>query len=280
MKNNTSIWLKIYQLTFFIILISPAYIFGAEGEESLTLYAEKMILYFFLFMIVLMIVFFAFHQKDIILPVTGLKLYIKKINDKLTDATPVEKEKDILLDHEYDGIKELDNNLPPWWKYLFYVTIIFSFIYMLHYHVLGTGKLSDEEYKAEVEYAELQLAMFTGVSTVIDETTVKLLTEPAALFSGKEIYGKNCAACHGQRGEGLVGPNLTDEYWIHGGSISDIFVVVRDGIPEKGMLPWRGLLSPSQMQDVSSYVISMYGTDPPNAKAPEGEKFIQEDDGI
>lgn len=280
MNNKMSIRFKFLNLALIIILSSPSLLFAAGEGDNLTVYAEKVILYFFIFMIVIMFIFIASHQKDILLPLGGLKIFLKKIYDKMTDATPVEKEKDVLLDHEYDGIKELDNNLPPWWKYLFYVTIVFSVIYMLHYHILGTGKSSAEEYIAEMEQAEIQMAMFTGTTVVIDETNVQYLTEPSSLFSGKEIYDRNCAACHGQKGEGMVGPNLTDEYWIHGGSISDIFIVIRDGVPEKGMLPWRGLLSPSQMQDVSSYVLSLEGTNPPNPKAPEGEKFITENNDI
>lgn len=195
----------------------------------------------------------------------------------VTRSTPIEKESEVMMDHDYDGIKELDNRIPPWFSWLFYVTIIFSVWYMIHYHVLGTGKLQAEEYEAEVQLAELKRAELIRSGAFINEETVTLLTEAADLQTGKAIYDANCVACHGQYGEGLVGPNLTDDYWIQGGGIKNVFKVTKYGVPAKGMIAWQSQLSPNQMQEVSSYIISLYGTNPPNPKAPEGEKWVEED---
>jgi cytochrome c oxidase cbb3-type subunit 3 len=195
--------------------------------------------------------------------------------DLLIDAKPIENEKEILLDHDYDGIKELNNNLPPWWKYLFYVTIVWSVIYMLVFHVFNTGKLMEAEYAEEIQIAELQRAQLLAGGEFIDENTVKVTTDPGTMFSGKEIFTKYCAACHGNNGEGLVGPNFTDEYWIHGGDIKNIFRIIKDGVPEKGMISWKAQISPKNMQEVGSYILSLKGTNPPNQKPPQGEKWIE-----
>src|SRR6218665_1428572 len=148
----------------------------------------------------------------------------KTILDKLNDTVEIEKEESILLDHEYDGIRELDNNLPPWWKYGFYLTILVSVIYMIHYHVTKTAPLQKEEYTNSIKKAEAEIAEFMKNSASnVDESTVKMLTDPSELASGKDLFVAICPTCHGRSGEGGVGPNLTDEYWLHGGGGKDIF---------------------------------------------------------
>lgn len=200
-----------------------------------------------------------------------------KINKLLSDAVPVEKEADVLLDHDYDGIKELDNNLPPWWKYGFYLTIVFALLYMVHYHVVGSGNVQLDEYNGQLAKAELQKQeRLKNVAANVDENTVTILTEASDVASGKKIYVEKCMVCHGASGEGNVGPNLTDEYWIHGGSINDIFKIVKYGFPSKGMLSWQGQLSPVQIQQVSSFINTLKGTNPPNPKEPQGEKYIEQ----
>jgi cytochrome c oxidase cbb3-type subunit 3 len=193
----------------------------------------------------------------------------------LTGAVPLEKEAVILLNHNYDGIRELDNHLPPWWKYLFYATIVFAVIYMLDYHVWYSSPSQEEEYQQELTVAQKQIEEYQAKNAnSIDENSVKLLlTDSKVLAKGKEIFIGKCVACHGAMGEGGVGPNLTDEYWIHGGTIKDIFKTVKNGVPEKGMISWKATLKPNEMQDVSNYVLSMTGTNPPNGKAPQGEKL-------
>ena len=193
---------------------------------------------------------------------------------KLNDAKPIEQEKDILLDHEYDGIRELDNNLPPWWKYGFYITILFAVGYMLHFHVFKTGKLQIAEYNDEMEKARIELEEYRLLAANnVDETNVTMLEDNTEISKGSEIFKQYCSSCHGNAGEGNVGPNLTDDYWLHGGDIKNIFKVIKEGVPQKGMISWKQQLSPKQIQEVSSFIITLAGTNPPNAKEPQGEKF-------
>jgi cytochrome c oxidase cbb3-type subunit 3 len=201
--------------------------------------------------------------------------FLRKVYLKLVDSVPVAKEKDILLDHDYDGIHELDNNLPPWWKYGFYVTIAFAFVYMIVYHVTGTGKLQKAEYEEELRVAELQRQeRMKNAAEFVTEDNVSALTEADALGQGKEIFVKNCAACHRPDGGGQVGPNLTDEFWIHGGGIKNIFKTITYGVPAKGMISWQAQLSPKQIQQVSSYILTMQGSNPTGAKEPQGDKWV------
>ena len=176
--------------------------------------------------------------------------------------------------HNYDGITELDNFMPPWLQYVFFLSIGFGIIYFINYTVLGWGKTQLEEYDEELYLASIEAEnrKLSG-AVVIDETNVSFDKTPAALEDGKNIYDTNCVACHASDGGGGVGPNLTDEYWIHGGSISDVFTVVKYGVPEKGMIPWQGQLNPEQMQNVSSYVLTLVGSTPLSPKEPEGDLY-------
>jgi len=202
----------------------------------------------------------------------------KKMLTKANDAVPVEQEREIILDHNYDGIRELDNHLPPWWKWLFYVTIIFGVVYIAVYHVFGTMPLQTEEYQAEMAIAEEQRLerLANQPASDIDESNVEFVQDAQALSQGKSIFNLNCAACHKEDGGGGIGPNLTDEYWIHGGSIQDVFRTIKVGVPEKGMISWEVMLSPDQMQNVSSYVLTLQGTTPANPKEPQGEIYNAE----
>jgi|ERR1041385_5970161 cytochrome c oxidase cbb3-type subunit 3 len=202
---------------------------------------------------------------------------LQRIYLRLVDSVPVAKEKDILLDHDYDGIKELDNNLPPWWKYGFYVTIAFAVCYLFIYHVSGIGKLQGQEYKDELVLAAQQKEeRLKARAENITEENVVALTDAALIASGKETFQKLCIVCHRADGGGQVGPNLTDEYWLHGGGIKNIFKTITYGVPNKGMLSWQSQLSPKQIQQVASYVLSLKGTNPPGPKEPQGEKWIEE----
>lgn len=188
----------------------------------------------------------------------------------------VKDEKEILLDHDYDGIKELDNHLPPWWLNLFYITIIFSLGYLLIFHVWKKAPLSGEEYEISMEKARKEVEAYQAQQgNAIDENSVSLTLEDSkALANGKSIFDANCAACHGANGEGTVGPNLTDEYWLHGGGINNVFKTIKYGVPEKGMISWQSTIKPKDMQDVSNYILSLQGSKPANGKAPEGELFV------
>ena len=193
---------------------------------------------------------------------------------RATDNVPLDKEDEIMFDHEYDGIRELDNSLPPWWVWMFYATIFFAVVYLGYYHVLGYGMSSSEEYAYEMERAEEAVkAALAGQANLVDETNVVVMTDEMELSLGQSIYELNCSVCHGKGGEGLVGPNFADQYWIHGGSIQDIFKVIKYGVPEKGMISWKSQLKPVEMQRVASYILTFQGTNPPNQKAAEGELY-------
>lgn len=195
----------------------------------------------------------------------------------LTDNVPIEEEDSVMLDHDYDGIKELDNNLPPWWVYMFYATIIFSVVYIVRFHITGSGQLSHEEYMAEMDAAVAEKAeMMANATESITEDNVVFLVDAPTIEKGAAIFQGNCATCHGQLGEGGAGPNLTDEYWIHGGSINSIFKTIKYGVPAKGMIAWQSQFSPKQMQQVASYIKTLKGTNPPNGKDPQGEIYVEE----
>lgn len=189
----------------------------------------------------------------------------------MTKAVPIEKEADVMLDHNYDGIRELDNILPPWWVGLFYATIIIGVAYFSYYHIADKGLSSAEQYIAEVEQAEDEVKAYLAMqSDQVDENTVVMLEDENELALGASIFINKCAVCHGPEGQGGVGPNMTDNYFIHGGSINDVFKTIKYGVPEKGMISWKSQLRSSDMQRVASYVLTLVGTNPPNPKDPEG----------
>ncbi|MEZ4906365.1 MAG: cbb3-type cytochrome c oxidase N-terminal domain-containing protein [Saprospiraceae bacterium] len=197
-----------------------------------------------------------------------------KILESLTKATPVEKEKDVLLDHEYDGIKELDNVLPPWWLWLFYFSIAFGIIYLVKYHIASDWS-SSKEYSEEVAIAKASVDKYMKDNGLdLNEANVTLATDAASIAEGKKIFNEpgKCATCHRPDGGGLIGPDLTDDKWIHGGDIKDLFNTINKGVPEKGMIAWGGTLSPQQIQDVASYIlVELHGTNPPNPFAYPGD---------
>jgi cytochrome c oxidase cbb3-type subunit 3 len=203
---------------------------------------------------------------------------LRKFLHFLTKSTPIENEQSILLSHDYDGIKELDNRIPPWFHALFWGAIIFGAIYLVKFHVIGSGNVQEEEYLEEVRLAEAEQQILIKTGALLNEETVTASTDAAVIQEGKGIFVKNCVACHGQNAEGIVGPNLTDDYWIHGGGIKNVFKTIKYGVPQKGMISWQSQLNPNQMQAVSSYVLSLHGTNPPNAKAPEGVKYEEKAD--
>ncbi|MFC3881928.1 cytochrome c [Algoriphagus namhaensis] len=198
------------------------------------------------------------------------------VTGKVDEAYGKDEKAKLMADHSYDGIHELDNFMPPWLQYVFLGTAVFAVFYFVNYSVLGIGKTGIEEYEEELRLEaiaaeERQANMLAS----IDETTVVFDESSAALAGGKSIFEGNCAACHAQDGGGGVGPNLTDDYWIHGGSISDIFSVVKYGVVEKGMVPWEDQLSPEEIQQVSSYIFTMRGTTPAAPKEAQGELYTE-----
>ena len=188
-----------------------------------------------------------------------------------TKAASIEKEADVLLDHDYDGIKELDNALPPWWKWGFYFTIIVGVIYLFRFHVTKTGPTPLDEYNSEMKIAAAKMEIFKKNSKEsFDENTVTI-ADAKGIVDGKKIFTGTCFPCHGANGEGnAVGPNLTDKYWLHGGSLGEVFKTITNGVPDKGMQVWCKTFSPADIRNITSYVLSLQGTNPANAKAPQG----------
>lgn len=200
-----------------------------------------------------------------------------RLDKKLfTKAIPIEHEADALLDHNYDGIQELDNALPPWWKYGFIITIGFAFVYLLNFHVFGNGKNPTEEYQAEMNNAQIQKEVYESKNKDrIDEEHVSM-ADATGIKSAEVNYVANCVACHGAKGEGGVGPNLTDDYWLHKGSLNDIYHTLKVGYPDKGMQSWASKFSPKEMSQLASYVKTLKGTNPPNGKVPQGDILTEE----
>ena len=277
--NSLSSTISRFAGILILVLIGANPVFGQSANapvDVIHVFTVGVIIFFILVLLVLLalVLYHGFVESG---TPYAIKLW-RQISDKLTSATPIEKEDSIVLEHDFDGIRELDNVLPPWWKYLFYATIVFAVVYLLDYHVLNISPTSEAEYKDEIKAAELQKAELMGSGAFISEKTVILLTDQASLLSGGEIFKKNCVACHGTKAEGLVGPNLTDDFWIHGGGIKNLFRTITNGVPEKGMLSWKTQLKPKEIQEVASYVLSLHGTNPPNAKPPQGDKWIEASD--
>lgn len=201
-----------------------------------------------------------------------------KLMKILTKSEPIENEGKLLLNHDYDGIKELDNNLPPWWIYLFYICIGFAVIYLIRFEILGADN-QEMELKKELAQAKIEVAEYMKTAPdLMDEKTVTLVTDAPALAEGKTIFTTNCVACHRADAGGQIGPNLTDDYWILGGGIKNIFhTITHGGRDGKGMISWKGTLKPKEIQKVASYIISLKGTNPKDPKAPEGEPWVAED---
>jgi cytochrome c oxidase cbb3-type subunit 3 len=220
-------------------------------------------------------------QKEALLKKQNIRFqdqaWYKNLMAKLTKTQPLDNEGQLLLDHDYDGIKELDNNLPPWWVYLFYACILFGVVYMVRYEVLGSDN-QEMELQKEVAQAKIEIAEYMKTAPdLMDEKTVTLLTEQADLAAGKEIFITNCAVCHRTDAGGQIGPNLTDDQWILGGGIKNVFhTLVNGGRDGKGMISWKGTLKPKEMQKVASYILSLKGSNPPDAKASEGEVWVEE----
>jgi cytochrome c oxidase cbb3-type subunit 3 len=205
------------------------------------------------------------------IPFTESAFY-KNILNKLTRTKTIEQESDVMLDHNYDGIRELDNVLPPWWVYLFYGTIIFGAIYIVRYQIMD-GNNQVQEFQTEMQEAKVAVAEYLKTAPdMMSKEKVTLLTDATSLAAGKAIYTANCVACHRPDGGGQIGPNLTDNYWILGGGIKNVFNTVMEGGRDgKGMVAWKASIKPSDIQKVASYVLSLQGTNPKDAKPTEQE---------
>lgn len=202
-----------------------------------------------------------------------------KDKKKQVEVDPLTND-EFVPDHEFDGIKELANNPPFWLSLLFIATLIFAYIYLADYHYFKKSPSQAEEYALEMAGPEEPEvpgdAPKVASAAVASLDLSKPLMDDANLNVGKSIYMTNCKICHLAEGQGQTGPNLTDKYWIHGGSYEDIVRTVSYGVIEKGMLPWNNQISKKQIAQVSSYVLSLVGTNPPGGKGPEGKEYIPE----
>ncbi len=200
--------------------------------------------------------------------------------DKINNFKPLEKEQDLDLGHSYDGIRELDNVAPPWFTIGFAFTIFFAVVYLYRYHVAESAPLQIAEYEQEVQKAKVELENLakTQPAATVDENNLKLLGA-ADIAKGKELFIKNCATCHLADGGGSAGPNLTDDYWIHGGSLKDIFMTIKNGYADKGMPNWSTLLNPTQIDQVTSFIKSLKGTKPAVAKDKQGDLYVEKSEG-
>lgn len=291
MKNMSPWWIRI-PVIFFLIFGLMEY-FIDSGEKPA--FIEYPITQFFLLMVLLILIAIELILKSIenvmfqTLSEEAKERYLasrkkswewswgKKMYLKLLGSKPVEVEGEIILDHNYDGIKELDNKLPPWWVYLFYATVIFGVIYLARFHVFGDY---DQQLEYEQEVAAANIAIEEYQKTAknhVDVNSVELLTEVADLNAGKAIFETNCVVCHMADGGGGIGPNLTDEFWILGGGIKNVFNTVSEGgRAGKGMVPWKQSLKPLEIAQVSSYLLTFQGKTPANPKAAQGEIWVDE----
>jgi cytochrome c oxidase cbb3-type subunit III len=238
------------------------------------------------FMELVVILFLAFSIRRMytellpekIKPVKGrsrLAVWWSNLDKKLfTKAVAIEQEADVMLDHDYDGIKELDNALPPWWKYGFYITIVVAFIYLLNFHVLGIGLNPTEEYNVEMESARIAKERYEANNKDrIDENNVPM-ADADGIKAGQRLFEVNCVACHLKDGGGSVGPNLTDDYWLHKGSLNDIYNTIKVGYPDKGMQSWSSQFTPKEISFLAGYIKTLKGTKPAAPKAQQGEFYV------
>jgi len=290
MKNFMPSWIRV-PLIFFVILGLVEY-FIDSGEKPAFL--DQPIIMLFLLLVLLILIsteaivgsmdniMYQSLDKEAKARYTAQKTstpkfitWVANTYKKLVGAKPIQEEHEIILDHNYDGIKELDNNLPPWWIWGFYASIVFAVIYLVRYHVFNGENQYDE---LETEYAEAKIAIEAYKKTakdLVDFNTVELLTEASDLKAGKKIFSENCVACHKADGGGGIGPNLTDRHWILGGGIKNVFKTVSEGGRDgKGMVAWKTLLKPAEIAQVSSYVLQFEGTTPAEPKVAEGDIWV------
>ncbi|MDK2772666.1 MAG: c-type cytochrome [Flavobacterium sp.] len=217
------------------------------------------------------------EQKKQLEEAQSVSIADSKLMKMLTRSKDIDQEEDVMLDHDYDGIKELDNVLPPWWVGLFYACVVFAIIYLVRFHIMGDYTQA-EEFVAEMEQSDKQVQEYLkNAPDLMDKEKVTLLTDATALAEGKKIFESNCVACHRPDAGGAIGPNLTDKFWILGGGIKNVFNTISEGGRSgKGMVPWKESLKPTEIQKVASYVLSLQGSNPKDGKPAEGDEWVEE----
>jgi cytochrome c oxidase cbb3-type subunit 3 len=292
MKNASAWWIRV-PLLFFLIFGLMEYFIDSGEQPAIIAYPITQVFLLLVLMILIAIEVIVASVENIMfqtLPEEAKERYLlqkgqhwewswgKRMYKKLLGSKPVAEEHEIILDHNYDGIRELDNKLPPWWVYMFYITIIFGVVYLARFHIFGGY---DQELEYQQELAEAQAAIEKYKETakdLVDAETVTLLTEAADLKAGQDIFVTNCAVCHKMDGGGGIGPNLTDDFWFLGGGIKNVFHTISEGGRDgKGMISWKATLKPNEIQQVASYVVRLHGTTPAEPKEPEGDLWNNPD---
>lgn len=291
MRHAIPAWIRI--LVIFLIIAGALEFFVDSGDNFAFIeypLLAAVLLIFLLFLVAGEFILKAFEnimfqslspeakERYMIAQQERMKKYdLKELYRKAMGTRPISEERDLELDHNYDGIKELDNKLPPWWLYSFYATIIYAAGYMAYYHILG-GENQTVEFEKEMLAAKLSVEEYKkNAPDLVDAETVVLLTDAGDLEKGAALYQTNCMACHAGDGGGGIGPNLTDEHWILGGGIKNVFHTISEGgRAGKGMIAWKSSLQPTEIQQISSYVLSLQGTTPANPKEAEGDLWAEE----
>jgi cytochrome c oxidase cbb3-type subunit 3 len=290
MKNNTAWWLRILVAFFLVIIIMEI---SVDGGDKPAFLAYPLIMFAFMALVLLILIAIAFIVQAIenvlfhTLDDEAKARYLatkeekwewtwgKNLYNNLLGSKPMEAEGEIILDHNYDGIRELDNNLPPWWVYLFYASVVFAVVYLVRFHIYN-DYTQDEEYAQEVAIAQLEIEEYKKTAKgLVDANSVELLTDASDLNAGKIIFESNCVACHMADGGGGIGPNLTDQNWILGGGIKNVFHTISEGGRDgKGMIAWKQSLKPVEIAQVASYVLTFEGTTSANPKDAEGDIWV------
>jgi len=191
-----------------------------------------------------------------------------------------DENKDRLLSHLYDGIQEFDNPLPKWWVAIFWITIILTPFYIIYYHG-GEGRSAVDKYNAEVlAHFDKQAEELLAMGPITEGTLAGFQSDEAKMAGAAQLFVAKCSSCHGMRGEGNIGPNLTDEFWLHGGRLTDVYRTINEGVPSKGMLAWKRQLGVGDILSLSAYVGTIRGAEPPNAKKPQGDLFVYDLEAI
>lgn len=279
-KNISKTLMVLFAMTFSGTLIAADG--GAAVSESLIPFPNSVFWAYITVDVVLIMImiYFAGIVKGSISDVIVLRRIFKwekwknlkaKWKIMLTKSIPIEEEGSILLDHDYDGITELDNQLPPWWKYGFYITIVWAFVYFFYYQVFEIGNLQAAEYNAEMAEGERQMAEYKAAHPeMITADNVELLTDASSITQGRTIYQTLCVSCHMDGGRGGVGPNLTDDYWIYGNDIAGVFNTISEGA-NNGMAAWKTLMPANEIQAVASYLMQLPEIPVPEGKEPQGD---------
>jgi cytochrome c oxidase cbb3-type subunit 3 len=289
MRNMTPWWIRIPFIFFLIFVLVEYFIDSGEKPAFLT----YPIIQLFMLMVLLILIAIELIVKSVenvlfqTLSDEAKERYMSaqakswewkwanRMYKKLLGSKPIEEEGEIILDHNYDGIKELDNKLPPWWVYLFYATILFGVVYLARFHVFNDYD-QDQEYEMEIAEAQEAIEAYRKTAKdLVDVNSVIVLTDASDLQAGEAIFGASCAVCHMADGGGGIGPNLTDEYWISGGGIKNVFKTISEGGRDgKGMIAWKQTLKPVEMAQVASYILTFQGKEAANPKAAEGDLWV------